>query len=297
MEPLYAKLYDKYAGLKAKRFNELDAAQKDQEVKFATCIAAAEELIQHLRKENDELRDRVNEFTASNQSFEVVPSVDYQKLLAEEIEKNRKLSEEVERLQRLQQGGASSNRDCGDSDSGKVSTPGARDGTTHGTTGRSGKKRRRSSSSDMGGKVDTTVSRLEKDPHQEVASLDAREENEQPDCRVRAKDIGGELLGEHSATECLFRVLLQHTLGLSFSIAQGGGICITILHETTGYSFTLTFLRSDGGVELMYKMMSLGTLERIAPEWMREVIKFSISMFPMFFQRITDVTKSPGTYR
>ncbi|KAI4340530.1 hypothetical protein MLD38_025356 [Melastoma candidum] len=268
-------------------FNKLDAAQKDQEVKFANT----------LREENDELRGRVEEFKASSRSAEVVPSVDYQKQLGEEIEKKRKLSEEVERLQRLQQGGLSSNRDCGDSANGKISTPGPQDGTAHGTTGRSGKNRCRSSGSDMGGKVDTTVSRLEKDSHQVVASLDAQEDNEEPDCCVRAKDIGGELLGEHSTTECLFRVLLQHALSLNFSIAQGVGICITNLHETTGYAFTLRCLRNNGRVELMYKMLSLGTLERIAPEWMREVIKFSISMFPVFFQPIANTTKSPGAYR
>lgn len=36
----------------------------------------------------------------------------------------------------------------------------------------------------------------------------------------------------------------------------------------------------------MYTVKSLGTYERVAPEWMREVIKFSATMCPVFFDRI-----------
>lgn len=57
----------------------------------------------------------------------------------------------------------------------------------------------------------------------------------------------------------------------------------------TGYSFSLTWSNGEvsGEVELMYRVQSLGTYERVAPEWMREVIKFSTSMCPVFFNRIT----------
>lgn len=56
----------------------------------------------------------------------------------------------------------------------------------------------------------------------------------------------------------------------------------------TGYSFSLTWddEKASGEVELMYTVQSLGTYERVAPEWMREIIKFSPSMCPVFFNRI-----------
>lgn len=43
--------------------------------------------------------------------------------------------------------------------------------------------------------------------------------------------------------------------------------------------------------EILYIVESLGTYERVAPEWMGEVIKFSTSMCPTFFERITGVIK------
>ena len=60
-----------------------------------------------------------------------------------------------------------------------------------------------------------------------------------------------------------------------------------------GYSFRLTWPdRALGGeVEVMYDVLSLGTYERVAPEWMREVIKFSMNMCPIFFQRVARVMR------
>lgn len=41
--------------------------------------------------------------------------------------------------------------------------------------------------------------------------------------------------------------------------------------------------------ELLYKVVSLGTLVRVAPKWMREVTMFSTSMCPVFFERVSRV--------
>nr|CAB3474319.1 unnamed protein product [Digitaria exilis] len=55
----------------------------------------------------------------------------------------------------------------------------------------------------------------------------------------------------------------------------------------TGYSFTLTWLEKPG--EWSYKLSSLGTLERLAVNWMKEDIRFSMNMCCVFFERISNV--------
>lgn len=59
-----------------------------------------------------------------------------------------------------------------------------------------------------------------------------------------------------------------------------------------GYSFDLTWVNkpSPGG-ELLYNVSSLGTFVNVAPAWMREVIIFSVSMCPVFFERVSRVIK------
>uniref|UniRef100_A0A7N2KMS7 Uncharacterized protein n=1 Tax=Quercus lobata TaxID=97700 RepID=A0A7N2KMS7_QUELO len=69
MEALYAKLYDKYTKLKKRKWSELDKLNKDQEVKFVTYVNAAEELIQHLKNENDQLRAQVDDLRSEVSSI------------------------------------------------------------------------------------------------------------------------------------------------------------------------------------------------------------------------------------
>lgn len=60
-----------------------------------------------------------------------------------------------------------------------------------------------------------------------------------------------------------------------------------------GYSFSLTWItNSHGEVELLYRVLSLGTFERVAPEWMKETLMFSTSMCSVFFERVSRVIKS-----
>ncbi|PNX78670.1 protein titan9, partial [Trifolium pratense] len=55
-----------------------------------------------------------------------------------------------------------------------------------------------------------------------------------------------------------------------------------------GYSFSISWISKAPGeeAELLYHVQSLGTLERLAPEWMREDIMFSPTMCPIFFERV-----------
>lgn len=60
----------------------------------------------------------------------------------------------------------------------------------------------------------------------------------------------------------------------------------------SGYSFSLTWINnSKAEPELLYRLLSLGTFERVAPEWMRDVMMFSRSMCPIFFERVSRVIK------
>eukprot|EP00268_Persea_americana_P036627 TRINITY_DN3614_c0_g1_i1.p1 TRINITY_DN3614_c0_g1~~TRINITY_DN3614_c0_g1_i1.p1 ORF type:complete len:220 (+),score=40.89 TRINITY_DN3614_c0_g1_i1:57-716(+) len=62
--------------------------------------------------------------------------------------------------------------------------------------------------------------------------------------------------------------------------------------ETSGYTFSLTWVKNAAGQdELLYHVLSLGTFERVAPEWMREDLMFSMSMCPIFFLRINEITR------
>ena len=66
-----------------------------------------------------------------------------------------------------------------------------------------------------------------------------------------------------------------------------------IIVTIAGYSFSLTWVNKAAReeMELLYQVQSLGTFERVAPEWMREVLMFSTSMCPVFFERVSRVIK------
>ncbi|CAL9749622.1 unnamed protein product [Musa acuminata subsp. burmannicoides] len=56
------------------------------------------------------------------------------------------------------------------------------------------------------------------------------------------------------------------------------------------YSFSLTWIQHEGGEgELMYHVSSLGTLERVAVDWMKEDMMFSTAMCHVFFERVSRV--------
>lgn len=61
----------------------------------------------------------------------------------------------------------------------------------------------------------------------------------------------------------------------------------------TGYAFTLTWVKKEAEEEpeLLYRVLTLGTFERVAPEWMRSVLMFSMRMWPIFLERVACVIK------
>lgn len=308
MEPLYAKLYDKYTKLKAKKFSALEDVNKEQELKFMNYMTAAEELIQHLKDENDNLRAKIDELAAATGSNVDESSMENQKLLIEEIQKNKELSEEVARLRRLLDRDPTFIQDQGGNDDKQLRTPEGeqpKSNMPRGSYQSSRRKRRRHSETDTSNAVrahtdvqeNSQLLGLEEEFHGDVVPHGAIQDAHQPGCCVRTDEKSGGGVSGSSALECMFQALIQYILGMKFSIGdQTGKFCLVALHESSGYSFSLTWANgasgaSGGDVELMYSVLSLGTYERIAPEWMREVIKFSISMCPVFFQRISRVIR------
>ncbi|KAJ0020800.1 hypothetical protein Pint_30975 [Pistacia integerrima] len=318
MESLYAKLFEKYDKLKKKKFNEFEEINKDQELKFVNYVTAAEELIEYLRNDNDQC--------TNNEQV-----VEYQKLLMEENQKNKALSEEVERLRKFYQERISSCLKDDKNDNMQLTTPkGAQTVSGKWPTG-SYKRMKRKRSSEIrteregtvmpscSGQDDAIAGESMKDLSKETVSSGAFVYDQLPECCKRTIDRSGDV-NDSGCPNCLFQALVEYLVGMKVSaLSQTDGICISALHQSSGhgmhartsvclidtsvfdtksqssvgYSFSLTWVENAAGKEseLLYRVVSLGTFERVAPEWMREVLMFSMSMCPIFFERIARVIK------
>ncbi|KDP22131.1 hypothetical protein JCGZ_25962 [Jatropha curcas] len=322
METLYAKLYNKYDALKKKRISELDELNKDQEVKFLNYVSVAEQLVQHLKDENDKLCAQVSELRSQVTSIRSTKDKEcarYQKLFMEEKEKNKMLSEEVEKLQG--QLFLSSKDDKNDQvTSGEMIGDSLR---------RTTRKRSQEARTDLEGIVTpnqsdhhdllvTTSRKRSRKARTEMDAVSTPGQSYQDDLLVRELAEGSsrgtmsganlenvkqpefcrrtvQISANNSSTNCQFQALIEYLLGMKFStvIQSDDRICISALHQSSGYSFILTWVDKDSAKEpeLLYRASTLGTFERVAPEWMRSVLMFSTSMCPIFFERIARVIK------
>ncbi|CAN7106344.1 unnamed protein product [Brassica rapa subsp. narinosa] len=273
MEALYAKLYNKYTTLKERIFSELDEVNMIQEEKFLRFVKASETLTQHLRSEDQNskesirrMRDEITEITSARHE----ERLEFQNRLAEEERKNKGLSEQVEKLKELiSEGVPQSGR--------KQKTPEAPQVTT-----RSMGKRRR-----------LTEDVVETDmvsPHVSIRQKSTTETLlvSQPQCS-KAADVGSS-----SSAGSPFQALSEQLTGMKLSTNnEGERVCIIASHPSSGLSFSLTLVGNSTGeeAELLYNVVSLGTFERVVPNWMRDVIKFNTSMTPLFFERVSRVIK------
>ncbi|KAB2028035.1 hypothetical protein ES319_D05G072200v1 [Gossypium barbadense] len=194
---------------------------------------------------------------------------DYQKLLIEENQKYKALSLEVSRLQNLHHEGQ--NKD------GKldiIPTVSARIAQV--------------SSEKVSGR---SIGMMTKDLSEKALSREDLTHFQLPECCKGSPDASATVTARAT---CLFQALTECLLDMKISTNnQTGGLCISALHQPSGYSFSLTWINKAGGeeAELVYRVLSLGTFERVVPEWMRDVIKFSTGMCPLFFQRVAHVIK------
>ncbi|XP_073281466.1 uncharacterized protein [Primulina huaijiensis] len=112
-------------------------------------------------------------------------------------------------------------------------------------------------------------------------------------CQMKINSPGGDAT-DSNAVYCLFQCLVESVHGMKFSPhKQSSRPCIQALHQSSaGYSFSLTWVpNTHGEAELVYRVLSLGTFEKVAPEWMREMLMFSTSMCNIFFERLSRVIK------
>ncbi|CAN6885103.1 hypothetical protein Bca4012_073538 [Brassica carinata] len=269
MEALYAKLYNKYTTLKERKFSELDEVNKKQEEKFLRFVDASEALTQHLRSEDQNskeiirrMRDEITEIRSARHE----ERLEFQNRLAEEERKNKALSEQVEKLKELiSEGVPQSGR--------KQKTPQVR----------SMGKRRRLTEDDM---VETDMV----SPHVSIPHESTTETLlvSQPQCSKIAD------VGSSSSAGSPFQALSEQLTGMKLSTNnEGERVCIIASHPSSGLSFSLTLVDNSTGeeAELLYNVVSLGTFERVVPNWMRDVIKFNTSMTPLFFERVSRVIK------
>ncbi|KAJ8750611.1 hypothetical protein K2173_015785 [Erythroxylum novogranatense] len=311
MEALYTKLYDKYNALKKKKLSELDEINEDQEVKFLNYVSAAEELIQHLRDENDRLCTKLNDLrseVASVRCNNDERCTEYQNLLTEENQKNKKLFEEVERLQKLLQDGHSYNLKNSRSENLQLNVHESSQDITgaesQGSVRRRTRKRSRveawtgagSVSSPGNHQYDTLIVESAKISSKEACLHEELCKDQQSESCMGIVDLSGVggAKNDTCSSNCPFQALIEYLIGMKLSaVNQTEGICISALHQSSDYAFSLTWVKKAAGEEpeLVYRVSTLGTFERIAPEWMRSDLMFSMSMCPIFFERIARVIK------
>ncbi|KAJ0853679.1 hypothetical protein HanRHA438_Chr14g0653971 [Helianthus annuus] len=269
MEARYSKLYDKYTKLKVKKASEAEQLSLDQEEKFKTYVSAADELIGYLTNEKDTLHAQLGELRqeiASIRSAKDEEQQKYEKMLLEENEKNKQLSEEIERLQRKEL------------DSSDIQSPRSPLSNSNST------KRKRNTIHE------NEVEFVDKD---NLISGVFHNDATQAKCGRPRLGGTGDAASDSSSNCCMFQELVERLVDLKFSVGTSSDdtIQITAVHESSGYTFSLGWVKNNrpGEEEMMmiYRVSTLGTFERVAPEWMRDVILFSKSMLRTFFTKLS----------
>lgn len=117
--------------------------------------------------------------------------------------------------------------------------------------------------------------------------------SDQPNCCKQKTSLSGVDENVPGTTICMFQELVECLVDMKVCIVtQADETCISAVHQSSGYSFSLTWMKkSQGDDELLYRVLSLGTIESIAPEWMKEILMFNTKMCPVFFERMSRVVK------
>ncbi|CAJ2671111.1 unnamed protein product [Trifolium pratense] len=288
---LYQKLYSKYATLKTNKLSQFEEINKEQEHKFLDFVSAAEELIDHLRSENDKLLGKINDLGNELTSVRLAKDnqlVEHQRLLMEKTKKNEALFEEVEKLHKLLKEGTSGDLN----NHSKVMN-----NTSNNSSVRMTRKRMRQEQDALDKEAELIPcenyegNSVERESTQSFLKENAS--NKPLECSTsKANDQSGLDLQESGRNNWLVHALFEYTLDMKLSTDnQTGRLCLFAMHQSSGYSFSISWISKAPGeeAELLYHVQSLGTLERLAPEWMREDIMFSPTMCPIFFERVSRV--------
>ncbi|KAG0524262.1 hypothetical protein BDA96_07G195700 [Sorghum bicolor] len=260
MERLDSKLHQKYTALKKRKLLD-EGLERKREAELKELYDAMKDRISELEKDNDELNeklaDKEDELDKARQEF---------------LEDIRTRDGEILRLKQLLDKKSEKNNSTATGSPGL--TPRA---ILENPTPMAPKSKTPLSH----GKV-KRVQLIEIAPHSSPT-----EESQELECSRRNSCISGNGTNEILSAR-MFHLLLQSLVRMKISVNDGTEMfSVSVCHEASGYSFTLTWLEKHG--EWSYKPSSLGTLDRIAIDWMRQDIRFSMNMSHMFFQRISRV--------
>ncbi|XP_010921918.1 uncharacterized protein [Elaeis guineensis] len=268
MERLNSEIYEKYKKLKKRKLLDEEWGQKrDSDIR--NFQSATEDLIEELKNENDRLRAEISSMQEQYAECE--------KQLLEESHRAKELSNEVGRLQNL----LAQKNDV--NDIALLRSSNAAPMVLSREKSETPKK-----------KTPNSCTKESEIQHEEGAIFPYdgghREEQIVPDCCRRNLSSSGGAAGK-GQNDCVFQTLIGFLVGMKFSIdCQMEGLSFSVVHQMSGYTFSLTWIRhEDREGELMYHVSSLGTLERIALDWMKEDVVFSMTMCPVFFERISRV--------
>lgn len=266
MERLNSEIYEKYKNLKKRKLLDERSHKRNSDIR--NFQSATEDLIEEFKNENDRLRAEISSMLDQYAECE--------KLLLEESQKTKELSNEVGRLQNL----LSQKNEV--NDIALLRSP----NTIPVVQSREKSKTRKKNSLN-------SCPRESEMQHEEatiISSVSCQDKQIVADCCRRKLASSGDAAGK-GRNDCVFQTLIEFLVGMKFSIdSQTKGLSFSVVHQMSGYNFSLTWIRNeDREGELMYHVSSLGTLERVALDWMKEDMVFSMTMCPIFFERISRV--------
>nr|XP_018678947.1 PREDICTED: uncharacterized protein LOC103978562 isoform X1 [Musa acuminata subsp. malaccensis]XP_018678948.1 PREDICTED: uncharacterized protein LOC103978562 isoform X1 [Musa acuminata subsp. malaccensis] len=268
MESLNTKLYEKYKKLKKRKFFEEEGWNDTKDADLRSYQSAVEDLIEELKNTNERLRAKL--YSIQEQSAEC------EKLLLEESKKSAKeLSDEVGRLQNR----LAEQNDINDNS--LLTSPCPIPGISFTEMPKSSSTQKTPYLCEENGTQNQEVVFLTDDSY--------KVENKVPDCC--RKHLAGSSDASEDFSNCVFQTLTNFLVGMDFSVDnQAESLCLLVVHKRSGYSFSLTWIQHEGGEgELMYHVSSLGTLERVAVDWMKDDMMFSTAMCHVFFERVSRV--------
>lgn len=277
MEKFNSKIYKKYKNLKKKKLIDVEEWNNRSDSAITNFQSGVDELVEHWKNENDRLRAEI--ITLQDKYNES------QRLNLEECRKTKVLSNEVERLSdevsRLQNLLLQKN----DHDNSVQKSPYTTPVLLLGSTKKCSSNKRK--------KHDSTGIQNESQS-EEISIIPYEIQSQQlnvPDCCWNNKKNSGHAISVGELT-CTYKSLMEYLVRMKFTMdLQNEGACLLAIHQRSGYSFTLTLSSDeDGGYgEILYRVKTLGTIERIALDWMKGEIVFSPTMLPKFFEKIEGV--------
>ncbi|CAL4978375.1 unnamed protein product [Urochloa decumbens] len=132
-----------------------------------------------------------------------------------------------------------------------------------------------------------STKRVQLNEHTVIPHSCLEDESQELECSRRYACAAGNGTNECPSAH-MFHLLLQSLVRMKITVEDGTErFSVLVSHEASGYSFTLTWLDESG--EWLYELSSLGTLGRIACNWMKQDIRFSMNMCSKFFERISNI--------